>query len=191
MRVITIGGNIGCGKTTVLSNLSKEWTVFKEPLEKWGSWLDLFYTNPQRYAFSFQMKILHDFLYFTPAQKRSDDLLITERSPLDSLYVFCKTLKDSKTITHMEYNLFKEYVDTIGWKPDTFVYLRTDPETCIQRMRERARECETGVDDKYIRQIHDAYENFVNVLQADPDITVHVIDANVSADQVYATINKK
>ena len=70
MRVITIGGNIGCGKTTVLSNLSKEWTVFKEPLEKWGSWLDLFYTNPQRYAFSFQMKILHDFLYFTPAQKR-------------------------------------------------------------------------------------------------------------------------
>jgi deoxyadenosine/deoxycytidine kinase len=191
MRVITIGGNIGCGKTTVLSNLSKEWTVFKEPLEKWGSWLDLFYTNPQRYAFSFQMKILHDFLYFTPAQKRSDDLLITERSPLDSLYVFCKTLKDSKTITHMEYNLFKEYVDTIGWKPDTFVYLRTDPETCIQRMRERARECETGVDDKYIRQIHDAYENFVNVLQADPDITVHVIDANVSADQVYATIKQK
>ena len=191
MRVITIGGNIGCGKTTVLSNLSKEWTVFKEPLEKWGSWLDLFYTNPQRYAFSFQMKILHDFLYFTPAQKRSDDLLITERSPLDSLYVFCKTLKDSKTITHMEYNLFKEYVDTIGWKPDTFVYLRTDTETCIQRMRERARECETGVDDKYIRQIHDAYENFVNVLQADPDITVHVIDANVSADQVYATIKQK
>ena len=191
MRVITIGGNIGCGKTTVLSNLSKEWTVFKEPLEKWGSWLDLFYTNPQRYAFSFQMKILHDFLYFTPAQKRSDDLLITERSPLDSLYIFCKTLKDSKTITHMEYNLFKEYVDTIGWKPDTFVYLRTDPETCIQRMRERARECETGVDDKYIRQIHDAYENFVNVLQADPDITVHVIDANVSADQVYATIKQK
>ena len=191
MRVITIGGNIGCGKTTVLSNLSKEWTVFKEPLEKLGSWLDLFYTNPQRYAFSFQMKILHDFLYFTPAQKRSDDLLITERSPLDSLYVFCKTLKDSKTITHMEYNLFKEYVDTIGWKPDTFVYLRTDPETCIQRMRERARECETGVDDKYIRQIHDAYENFVNVLQADPDITVHVIDANVSADQVYATIKQK
>ena len=91
----------------------------------------------------------------------------------------------------MEYNLFKEYVDTIGWKPDTFVYLRTDPETCIQRMRERARECETGVDDKYIRQIHDAYENFVNVLQADPDITVHVIDANVSADQVYATIKQK
>lgn len=191
MRVITIGGNIGCGKTTVLSNLSKEWTVFKEPLEKWGSWLDLFYTNPERFAFSFQMKILHDFLYFTPAQKQSDDLLITERSPLDSLYVFCKTLKDSKTITHMEYNLFKEYVDTIGWKPDTFVYLRTDPETCMQRMRERARECETGVDDKYIRQIHDAYEKFVNVLQADPDITVHVIDANVSADQVYATIKQK
>lgn len=191
MRIVTIGGNIGCGKTTVLSKLSEELTVFKEPLEKWGSWLDLFYTNPERYAFSFQMKILHDFLYFTPEQKESNDLLITERSPWDSLYVFCKTLKDSKTMTHMEYNLFKEYVDTIGWKPDTFVYLRTDPETCMKRMRERARVCETGVDDKYIQQIHDAYEKFVSVLQTDPDITVHVIDANVSAEHVYAMVKQK
>lgn len=191
MHIVTIGGNIGCGKTTVLSKLSQERIVFKEPLEKWGSWLDLFYTNPERYAFSFQMKILHDFLYFTPEQKESSDLFVTERSPWDSLYVFCKTLKDSKTMTHMEYNLFKEYVDTIGWKPKTFVYLRTDPETCMQRIRERARECETGVDDKYIRQIHDAYEKFVKVLQADPEITVHVVDANCCAEHVFATVKEK
>lgn len=189
MHIVTIGGNIGCGKSTLITELAKQHTTFKEPLEKWGSWLDLFYTNPERYAFSFQMKILHDFLYFTPEQQGSNEMVITERSPLDSLYVFCKALKESKTITHMEYNLFKEYVDTIGWKPQTFVYLRTTPDICVKRMRERARQCETGVDDTYIQQIHDMYESFVSMLQDDPEVTVHVIDANVSAQEVKEKIN--
>lgn len=192
MHIVTIGGNIGCGKTTVLLKLmSQGKTVFTEPLEKWGSWLDIFYTNPERYGFSFQMKILHDFLYFTQEQKESNQTMITERSPMDSLHVFCKSLRDTKTITHMEYNLFNDYVNKIGWKPNTFVYLRTCPDTCIQRMHKRSRECETGVDDQYIQQIHEAYENYVNRLKNDPDVTVHVIDANMSAEQVYSDVIQK
>ena len=186
--IITIGGNIGCGKSTLLSLLSSEYKTYKEPIDKWGSWLDLFYTNPERYAFSFQMKILHDFMYLPPSTTTDSTVVVTERSPLDSLYVFCKSLKDSKTITHMEYNLFKEYVDTIGWKPDTFVYLRTTPEVCIQRMRERSRECETGVDFEYIRKIHDAYERFVDMLKQ--DITVLEIDASQCVDDVYRIVKQ-
>ena len=190
MRIITIGGNIGCGKSTLLTLLSKDYETYKEPIEKWGSWLDLFYTNPERYAFSFQMKILHDFLYF-PSESEQQKVVVTERSPLDSLYVFCKSLKDSKTLTHMEYNLFKDYVDTIGWKPNTFVYLKTTPYACLRRMRERARECETGVDFEYITKIHDAYETFVETLRQDPTVTVYEIDANRCAEEVYDEVVQK
>lgn len=189
MRIITIGGNIGCGKSTLLTRLSKDYETYKEPIEKWGSWLDLFYTNPERYAFSFQMKILHDFLYFPSDSEQK--VVVTERSPLDSLYVFCKSLKDSKTLTHMEYNLFKDYVDTIGWKPNTFVYLKTTPYACLQRMRERARECETGVDFEYIKKINNAYENFVEMLRQDPTVTVYEIDANRCAEDVYNEVVQK
>lgn len=192
MRIITIGGNIGCGKSTLLTRLSNEYETYKEPIEKWGSWLDLFYTNPERYAFSFQMKILHDFMYFPLHGECDQKVVVTERSPLDSLYVFCKSMKDSKTITHMEYNLFKDYVDTIGWKPSTFVYLKTTPSVCLQRMRERARDCETGVDLEYIEKIHNAYESFVATLKQDPTVLVYEIDANLlCADEVYDQVVQK
>ena len=189
MRIVTIGGNIGCGKSTLLTRLSNSYKTYKEPIEKWGSWLDLFYTNPERYAFSFQMKILHDFLYFQSDSEHN--VVITERSPLDSLYVFCKSLKDSKILTHMEYNLFKDYVDTIGWKPNTFVYLKTTPYVCNGRMRDRARECETGVDLEYIKKIHDAYETFVETLIQDPAVTVYEIDANRCTEDVYNEVVQK
>ena len=99
--VTTISGNIGCGKTTIVERLFKEFNeqfkFYKEPLDSWGSWLDLFYTNPNKYAFPFQMKVLIDFLYFDKTVDQVDNI-ITERCPLDSLYVFTKTLKNENKI---------------------------------------------------------------------------------------------
>ena len=188
MHIITVGGNIGCGKSTLIENLRETgYVTYKEPIDKWGSWLDLFYTNPERYAFPFQMKILHDFMYF----EKEQELVVTERSPLDSLYVFCKSLKDSKTLTHMEYNLFKEYVDSIGWKPHTYIYLKASPDVCVDRMRKRARNCETGVDPGYIEQIHNAYESFVNLLNESPNVCVIEIDANQSVESVCDIVQQK
>ena len=183
--IVTIGGNIGCGKSTVLAKLKqKKLEVFTEPIEKWGSWLDLFYSNKPRYSFPFQMKILIDFLYLEKTTEQS--LLITERSPQDSLNVFSKALVDSKELSYMEYNLLKEYADKIGWVPDVYIYLRTSPEVCKDRMDSRNRVCENGVTLDYLREIHTKYERF-----ALPEKTVvHTVDATQSADQVFAEVNR-
>ena len=187
--IITIGGNIGSGKSTVIQEIQKlvqdVRKVFPEPIEKWGSWLDIFYTNPTKYAFPFQMKILYDFLYF---DENTPPVVVTERSPIDSLYVFGKTLVDSKTMTYMEYNLFKDYVDSIGWKPNVYVYLKTSPTTCIERIKIRARNCETGIDEEYIKSIHQAYDNIVEYLPG--DTIVHVVDANKNKTDVLESVKR-
>lgn len=186
--IITIGGNIGCGKSTVIQELQKEYgdmcVVHPEPIQEWGSWLDLFYTDPPKYAFGFQMKILHSFLKFVnPTQQPC----ITERSPVDSLEVFAKTLYEDNVMNHLEYNLYKEYVDSIAWTPSVYVYLQTDPEVCVERIKKRARGCESGIDEKYVHKLHAYYETLP---QKSHPFHLHIVNANHNKETVLEHVRR-
>lgn len=194
--IITISGNIGCGKTTIIDNLTHFYKdkdffkIFKEPIDSWGSWLDLFYTNPNKYAFPFQMKVLIDFLYLNNISDK--DFIITERSPLDSLHVFTKTLKNDDKITYLEYNLYQEYVKKIGWKPKHIIYIQTDPNNCIQRIKTRMRGCESGIDESYIQSIHAIYEQWIDSIKNDHEsnINVHIINGNQEKETVFENVKE-
>ena len=60
---ISVEGSIGCGKSTILNELSKTYNsnnigIYKEPIEDWKDYLDLFYSEPTgRYAFLTQMRV--------------------------------------------------------------------------------------------------------------------------------------
>jgi deoxyadenosine/deoxycytidine kinase len=180
---ITVGGNIGCGKTTLIRTLDPKWNVKPEPIEKWGSWLDLFYSDMKRFCFSFQMKILYDFLGYD-----NDAFFVSERSPMDSLYVFAKGLVHSDIMSYMEYNLLSEFVHHIGWVPDVYIYLRTSPEICFERIQQRSRDCENGVGLDYIKTIHQEYERLTSQILVDMNVKVHVIDASKSPSEVKGAV---
>lgn len=185
--IITLGGNVGCGKSTVIESLKNEFegdqcVVSSEPIGEWGSWLDLFYTDPVKYAFGFQMKILHSFMKLYTSHKT----MITERSPLDSLEVFAKTLYNDKLLNHLEYNLYKSYIADIAWTPSIYIYIRTEPDTCIKRINKRARGCETGLDEKYIHRLHSAYEDIQTTIS---DESFFVVDGNQTKDIIYQSIS--
>lgn len=190
--ITTISGNIGCGKTTIVERLLEEcngkFKFYKEPLDSWGSWLDLFYTNPNKYAFPFQMKVLIDFLYFDEKTVENNNI-ITERCPLDSLYVFTKTLKNENKISYMEYNLYAEYVHKIGWKPKHIIYIKTDAKNCINRINCRMRDCESGIDSDYIHNLETFYNEWINN-NTDDEINIHIVDGNQCQESVYNQVKK-
>ena len=162
--------------------------VHPEPIQEWGSWLDLFYTDPPKYAFGFQMKILHSFLKCVGSREStSTQPFITERSPVDSLEVFAKTLYEDNIMNHLEYNLYKEYVDSIAWTPSVYVYLQTDPEVCVERIKKRARGCESGIDEKYVHKLHAYYETLP---QKSHPFHLHVVDANQSKETVLEHVRR-
>jgi deoxyadenosine/deoxycytidine kinase len=174
----------------VIEQLEKEYgdvcAVHPEPIQEWGSWLDLFYTDPPKYAFGFQMKILYSFLKCV--QTRDSSVLITERSPVDSLEVFAKTLYEDKIMNHLEYNLYKEYVDSIAWTPTTYIYLRTDPHTCVDRIKKRARGCESGLDEQYVHKLHGYYESLMQ--NKSYPFQLYVVNANASKETVFAQVTR-
>lgn len=183
--VITIMGNIGSGKSTLIRSLNElKYSIIEEPIAKWGEWLELFYSNPSKYAFSFQMKVLMDF----DIDKNIDkDLLIVERSPVESKEIFARTLLENKMINDSEFSLLCEYHNKIAWQPNMILYLKSTPEVCIERIHKRSRECENGISIKYLQQLHKNYEEFIS---NEDTIPIFEIDADKSAKDVLMEVSK-
>ena len=121
MQSISIEGNIGGGKTTLLAEIKKIWAdkqiIFvREPVDEWEkikdqqglSILEKFYENQEKYAFSFQMvafisrlKLLKEAVENNP-----NAIIITERSLYTDKLVFAKMLYDSNKIEYINYQIY-------------------------------------------------------------------------------------
>lgn len=172
-RRIVIDGNIGSGKTTQLNILSKlGFQVHCEPIHEWP--LDLFYKDKDRWAFLLQMSILKSFL--------DKDGLIWERSPESSREVFWKMLGRG---TPEEERIYKYFYEKYSWSPDVHIYIRTDPEVCLDRITSRQQTGDTRIDLEYLQTVHMYYEEYI----MSKSTHVHIIDGNNSSpEEIHAEI---
>lgn len=183
---ISIDGNGACGKSTVLKTISEktDLPVFAEPVEEWKEWLQIYYKDARRWAFTLNMQVL---VSFKELSRRSvAPVAIFERSPLDCKEIFMKLFHDQGTVTEAEYTLFTKVYREISWEPDCIVYIRTSPDTCYERMVSRHRECEEAVEYAYIEQLHSYYERAMAQLQRDKK--VYIVDGEASEEEVYVNV---
>ena len=192
---VTIGGNIACGKSTLMTTLTdtarisqqmqKNWKIIPEPVDKWGNWLNLFYKDMNKYAFGFQMKVMYEYLFVKTANKN----VITERSPMDSVYIFARLLLLKGVLNNDEMELLKDFNKEIGWKPDVYVYIRSDPNICFNRIKERNRECESDVSLEYLTELNNVYEEFIETLSNVPiDMKLFIVDGNKDRNEVFSDV---
>lgn len=186
-KIISIMGNIGSGKTTVVNRLNDLGVyTFEEPLDEWKDWLDLFYGNPTRYGFSFQMKILYDYnVIKNQINSKNIDKCVIERSPFESKNIFAKALYKTGDMDEHEYHLFTKYFEEYSWKPDIIIYLKVSPERCLERIKLRNRECESEIELSYLDSLNDNYEELIS----NPEHNIHIIDADRSIDEILHEIN--
>lgn len=211
-RLIIVEGNIGAGKSTFLKiiqdNLACQ--VVFEPSEKWqnisgkGNLLDNFYKDTPRWAYTFQS---YAFITRTLAQKQSAKnnpylTQVLERSVFSDKYCFAKNLYESGHMSDMEWTLYNEwfnwFFEDYVQKPDGFIYLRTNPQTCYNRLKKRNRSEEQEVPLDYLTKLHQKHENWLihkqNLDHYVQDVPVLVLDCDqeFEADNVQknALINK-
>lgn len=189
--LVSVVGNIGCGKSTVLGHLHAppQRLTVPEPLDRWKTWLDAFYAQPEQFAFGLQMKILLEHTR-RPSIPSSAIVTIVERSPEDALHVFARVLTEGFCMTELEYELLREYTERLGWVPDVCVYLRLDPQTCLARVRTRSRTCEKQVDLDYLQKIHDKYETWVEDVRRQGRTRIYVVDASQSESDVLRAVRE-
>ena len=173
---ISIGGSIGSGKSTVLERLRRDgYNVFFEPIDQWKH-LTKFYQDKKRWSFTFQVEVLNSFL-----KCPDDGLVVCERSPWESHNIFSKMLVTSGDMTVDEFELYGKIYDALAWKPDLFIYLRTSPETCMRRIKQRKRLCETNIDAPYLEYLNSMYDDVYNREYVG-------VDANKSHEEVYQSV---
>lgn len=191
---ISIEGNIGSGKSTVMTRLCQETRlpVFLEPVDEWSDWLTMFYADPCRWGMSFNINVLLSFNKW----KNNNFLSIYERSPVSNRYVFSELQYDTGRMIEIEHKLFGKIYNELAWTPDVVIYIKTSPEVSQQRMQQRARKCEDEVPLTYLQALHNKYEKIFNsdVLHQDyvhspgHACKVIIVDGNQTADQVFMQV---
>jgi deoxyadenosine/deoxycytidine kinase len=159
MAMITVDGNIGSGKSSVLEYIHTRYgcAVDMEPVRKWQPFLNELYTSGKS-AFEFQVRVWLDRCWI---QQRSSTVnLIMERSPYFQAEVFIPTNYMEARIGDSEMKILNDmYQMTMNtWRPKFYIYLRSNPEFCMERIGRRQRESEDKIQLSYIQHLHQLHE---------------------------------
>lgn len=182
MPIISIEGNIGTGKSTLLNILEARFQniVFvKEPVDEWiqlknnynENILEVFYKDKKRWSFTFQMntflsriKLLENIIKNNP-----NKLIFTERTVQTDKNCFASELNDQNNINELEWKIYNEYykwlTDKIDINPCAIIYLQVDPIISCERIKKRLRTGESLIELEYLEKIHFKHENWINNIQ--------------------------
>ena len=193
MPIITLDGNIGCFKTSILNYFHKYYKtpVDLEPVENWSEYLKNMY-NTDKSTYNFQIRVWLDRCWI---QEKSNTILLMERSPYFIKNVFVEKAYEDKTISEEEYkNILTLHKTTDKlWEPQGYIYLRSNPEICFNRIIKRGREAEKNIKIEYLKIIHElhdkkyeeALKNNKNIICIDvenksvADICSEIISSNI------------
>lgn len=159
---IAIEGVIGVGKTTLARLLQPalDANVLLEVFEE-NPFLSSFYADRALYAFQTQMFFL---LSRYRQQNSAVPQLLQMGSHLLSDYTFAKdslfariNMKGDEL--EMYYRLHEALAEKIP-SPDLMVYLRADTRTLMQRIAMRDRPYERTMEQNYIQELNEAYDDF-------------------------------
>ena len=156
--VICVDGNIGAGKSTVLDELeTRGYVVEREGLDKWGSLLKKFYTDPCRWSFTLQIAILMDMAkQYKRLMRRTEPVVFVERTPISAL-VFVQNSFNSKHLSPEEYRVYADVHLDMKWHPSHLIFLEASPELCFQRVQQRQRDGEEKITLEYLQALHKLY----------------------------------
>ncbi len=174
-KIFIVEGNIGAGKSTFLRLIKEKLSVqvVFEPLSRWqnvgngGNLLEKFYQDTSRWGYTFQT-----YAFITRIMEQQEQALenpfraqVLERSVYSDRYCFAKNCFEMGTISKLEWDLYQQWfewlVDNYSQKPDGFIYLRTSPEVCYERLKKRAREEESIIAFNYLKLLNDKHEDWL------------------------------
>ena len=174
---IAIEGNIGAGKTTLATAISKDFNT-RLILEEYAdnSFLPKFYKEPKKYAFPLELSFLAARHHQLKNELGKHDMF---QPKIVSDYYFLKSLIFAKAnLDEDEFALYSKLFHIINDslpKPDLFVYLYHNIDRLKANIKKRGRDYEQNIKDEYLIRIQTGYFDFIKQVK---DLKVLIIDVN-------------
>ena len=191
--LISIEGNIGSGKSTVVEYLKSlnKYIFVDEPVNEWltikdkdgMNALECFYKDKKENAFCFQvlayitrLKKLIDTIKNSP----KDAIIITERSIETDRNVFAKMLYEDNLISSIEWETYNYWFNTFKEisQVDKIIYIKTSPSKCLERINKRNRSEEISIKIDYLEKCskyHDDWLDNINNTTIDGHDSIDIV----------------
>ena len=178
-RYLAVDGPIGVGKTSLVDRLVRRFEAVKVLEDVENPFLPDFYQDRPGAAFQTQM-------YFLLSRyKQQQDIVQQElfQRLVISDYTFQKdrifaylTLGDDELATYDKLYVTLEPQVPV---PDLVLYLTADVDTCMARIRKRARGMEREISEDYMAELIDAYNHYFHYYNRSPLLVVDTRHMNL------------
>ncbi|MBI5495756.1 MAG: deoxynucleoside kinase [Deltaproteobacteria bacterium] len=186
---IAITGSIGVGKSTLTDFLCRTYKVtpFFEPNDE-NPYLADFYADMRTWAFRSQLFFLTHKFRIHQELDRNPGTVVQDRTIYEDAEIFARNLHLSKHIDARDWAVYQELYRTILRSlrpPDLMIYLRCNPRTQRQRIRERGRDMEQSIPTAYLKRLGTLYEEWFARFDSAPKVVIETDRMDYLSDLVH------
>lgn len=159
---VAVAGNIGAGKTTLTTLLSKhyKWEPHFEDVVD-NPYLDDFYNQMERWSFNLQIYFLNSRYRQILEIRESGKNIIQDRTIYEDAYIFAPNLHAMGLMTNRDFKNYSslfELMERLVQPPDLLIYLRSSIPNLVKQIHKRGREYENTISIDYLSRLNERYE---------------------------------
>lgn len=180
---IAIAGNIGCGKTTLTSLLTKhfKWTPHYEDVDN-NPYLQNFYEDMRRWSFNLQIYFLTQRFKQIIDIRKSGKTVVQDRTIYEDAFIFAPNLHEMglmRTQDFENYLSLFELIDQFIQPPDLLIYLKASVPTLVRQIQSRGREYENSIRLDYLKSLNEKYEKWIEGYTSGKLLVIEVDDLDI------------
>ena len=183
---VTIAGNIGVGKSTLVGILAEEfgWQPYYELVAD-HPYLNDYYTDRERWGFHSQIWFLsqryeqHQEIADTPISVCQD------RSIYEDYEVFVKGLLEQGIFSSRDFRTYRRLFQSLTRSiapPTLLIYLQASVPTLFERIEGRSRSYESAIPAPYLEQLNRRYEEWLRRFELCPVLTIETEQLDFAHD---------
>lgn len=178
---VSIAGNIGVGKSMITTMIGEVfgWQMHFEPVIN-NPYLDDYYKDMTRWSFHLQVYFLSKRFEVQKLILDKPGSAIQDRTIYEDVEIFAPTLHRRGCMDDRDYENYREvFRNMVSFlkPPDLIIYLHCQPETALNRIKARARSCESTIPLDFLQDLHTAYGDWIE--RAPALCPVRTIDTEV------------
>jgi len=199
---IAIAGNIGSGKTTLTTLLSKHygWEPQFEDVDD-NPYLNDFYKDMQRWSFNLQIYFLNSRFSQVQEIHNNNKDVIQDRTMYEDAYIFAPNLHAMGLMSTRDFENYQSLfnlMNTFIPAPNLLIYLRSSVSNLVEQIQKRGRDYENSIRIDYLSRLNERYEAWISsydrghllIIDVDGlDFQKNKEDLGVIIDKIDAEIN--